>query len=107
MRASGVFGRVLDPGSGLTPNLIVEVSIDELYGDFRKPAQPVGTIALRFICYEMQEGTPHRIVFDKICTHQTPLTAKTGDALMVAWETDLREIMNEITSDYAKTSANN
>src|SRR5579862_1127287 len=32
MRASGVFGRVVEQGSGLTPTLIVEVSINELYG---------------------------------------------------------------------------
>src|SRR6266446_2755978 len=35
MRASGVFGRVVEPGSGLAPTLIIEVSVNELYGDFR------------------------------------------------------------------------
>lgn len=105
MRATGVFGRVLEPGSGLTPNLIVEVSINELYGDFRKPSQPVATMALHFMCYEIQDGAPRRIFFDNTCSHQTPLTGKTGEALMAAWETDLREIMNEITSEYAKNVA--
>src|ERR1044071_7370791 len=32
MRASGVFGRVVEPGSGMMPALIVEASIKELYG---------------------------------------------------------------------------
>src|SRR5258707_1035654 len=43
MRASGVFGRVVEPGSGLTPSLVAEVSVNELYGDFRKASRLVGT----------------------------------------------------------------
>jgi ABC-type uncharacterized transport system auxiliary subunit len=107
MRASGAFGRVLEPGTALAPNLVVEVSVNELYGDFRKASQPVGTMALRFICYETQDGVPRRIVLDKTCAHEAPLPGKTGDALMAAWDTDLREIMNEITSEYARSSADN
>src|SRR5437899_249811 len=44
IRASGVFGYVVEPGSGLTPTLVAEVSVNELYGDFRKASQPVGTM---------------------------------------------------------------
>src|SRR5262249_37432086 len=49
MQASGVFGRVVQPGSSLVPNLVAEVFIDELYGDFRNPSQPKGKLELRFI----------------------------------------------------------
>jgi cholesterol transport system auxiliary component len=105
MRGSGVFGRVVEPGSGLTPTLIMEVSINELYGDFRKPSAPVGTMAIHFICYEMQDGAPRRIVLDKVCTRETALARKTPGALMAAWDADLREIMEEIDSEYAKTSS--
>jgi hypothetical protein len=31
-----------------------------------------------------------------------PLARKTPDALMAAWNIDLREIMSEINSEYAK-----
>lgn len=106
MRSGGVFGRVLDPGSGITPNLIVEVSITDLYGDFRKPLQPVGNMALHMICYQVQNGTPQQVVFDRFCSHETPFVGKTPGALMGAWDADLREIMNQINSEYAKTSSN-
>jgi len=102
MRSGGVFGRVLEPGSGIMPTLIVEVSINELYGDFRNPAQPVAIMGLRFMCYEMQDGAPRGVIFDKFCSRQTPLARKTPAALMSAWDTDLREIMNEINSECAK-----
>jgi hypothetical protein len=41
-------------------------------------------------------------VLDKVCARETPLTGRTPGALMAAWDTDLREIMQEINSEYAK-----
>ncbi|MEY2429358.1 MAG: cholesterol transport system auxiliary component [Verrucomicrobiota bacterium] len=106
IRGSGLFGRVLEPGSGLTPTLVAEVSVNELYGDFRKPAHPVGKMEIHFIFYALKNDAPGPIVLDKICAHETPLTRKTPDALMAAWDEDLREIMKEINSEYAKANAN-
>jgi cholesterol transport system auxiliary component len=106
LRASGVFGRVAEPGSGLTSTLIAEVSVNELYGDFRNASQPVGTMQIHFICYEVKDGASGRIVLDKVCAHETPLTRKTPDALMAAWDADLREIMAEINSAYAIANSN-
>jgi len=105
MREGAVFGLVLDPGSGLTPTLVAEVSINELYGDFRQAAQPVGTMEIHFLCYESKDGSPGRILLDKLCAHSTPLTGKSASALMAAWDADLREIMKEINSEYAKAKA--
>ena len=106
MRDSGVFGRLVEPGSGLAPALVAEVSINELYGDLRKASQPVGTIEIRFIFYEVRDGASGRIVLDKVCASGTPLTRKTPAALMVAWDADLRQIMQDITSEYAKADSN-
>jgi len=106
MRASGVFGRVVEPGSGLTPTLVAEVSVNELYGDFRQASRPVGTMEIHFICYEVKDGDPGRIVLDRVCAHETPLARKTPNALMAAWDADLREIMGEINSEYSKAISN-
>lgn len=106
LRASGAFGSVLEPGSGITPTLILEISINELYGDFRRPSEPVGTMGLHIICCEVQDDLPRRVVFDKFCSRETPLARKTPSALMAAWDADLGAIINEINSEYAKTSSN-
>src|SRR6266404_1325291 len=102
MRAGGVFGRVMEPGSGLRPTLIAEVSVNELYGDLRRASRPVGTMEIHFICYEVKDGDPGRIVLDRVCAHETPLARKTPNALMAAWDAELREIMGEIESEYSK-----
>jgi cholesterol transport system auxiliary component len=106
MRDSGGFGRLVEPGSGLEPALVAEVSINELYGDFRKPSQPVATMEIHFIFYEVRDDTPGRIVLDTVCARETPLTRKTPAALMAAWDADLRQIMHEIASEYAKADSN-
>lgn len=106
MRSSGVFGRVAEPGSGLTSTLAVEASVGELYGDFRKTSQPVGTMEIHFILYELNDDNPGRVLLDKVCAHQTPLARRTPEALMAAWDEDLQAIMEEICSDYAKANSN-
>ena len=105
IRTSGVFGRVVEPRSGLTPTLVAEVSVNQLYGDFRKASQPVAAMEIHFILYEVNGDTPGRIVLDKACARETPLSRKTPDALMAAWDADLREIMEEINSEYAKANS--
>jgi cholesterol transport system auxiliary component len=105
MRQSGAFGHVVEPDSGLTPNLVAEVSVSQLYGDFQTPSKPVGKMEIRFVLYEVEDGIPGRVVLDTICARETPLTRKTPAALMAAWDTDLREIMAEISSQYAKVTS--
>ncbi len=105
MRAGGVFGRVVDAESGLTPSLVTEVFVSQLYGDFRKPSQPLGTMEIHFLCYELNAGTPGRVVLDKTYVHEAPLARKTPEALMAAWDADLRAIMDEVNSEYAKAAS--
>ncbi|HEX3988844.1 MAG TPA: hypothetical protein VHZ30_05385 [Verrucomicrobiae bacterium] len=102
MRKSGSFGTVIEPGSGLVPSLIAEATVTDLCGDFRKSAQPTGSMTIHFILYAVDSDGPRNVLLDKICARQTPLTAKTPAALIAAWDTDLREIMEEINSDAAK-----
>lgn len=106
MRAGGVFGRVVEPGSSLLPNLIAEVFVTELYGDFRNSKQPVGKMEIHFLCYEVNDGSPRRIVLDKVYAHEAPLAAKSPGALVAAWDADLHEIMQKIESEYAKANPN-
>ena len=63
-------------------------------------------MTIHFICYEVKDGDPGRIVLDRVCAHETPLARKTPNALMTAWDADLRQIMGEINSEYSKVISN-
>lgn len=104
MTSSGVFGRVVGPRSGLAPGLVVEASVNQLYGDFRNASHLKGTLQVRFLFYRVKDDNQRIVVLDKACTRTTELTRKTPAALMVGWDTDLSEIMKEIASEYAEAA---
>jgi uncharacterized lipoprotein YmbA len=106
LRNTGALGIVVEPESGLTPSLIVEVSISELDGDFRNPAKPEGAMAIHFTIYKENEDGPGALITDKVCAFQTPLASHSPAALMAAWDADLRQIMDQIDSEYAKANLN-
>jgi len=105
MRDSGVFGRVVEPGSSLMPTRAAEVFVNELYGDFRNASQPIGKMEIHFLYYEVKDGMPGRIVLDKVYARETSLKGKTPGDLMAAWDVDLREIMQQVSSEYAKANS--
>ena len=102
----GLLGCVVEPGSALNPTLTAEVSVNELYGDFRKTGHPVGVLELHFILYEISKDGPGRVLLDKVCAHQTPMAKATPAALSAAWDSDLREIMADINSDLKRLALN-
>ncbi len=105
MRQSGAFGHIADPGSGLAPGIVAEMSVTELYGDFRKGTQPVATMKIHCIIYEIKEGSPGAILLDRTFAQQTALAKKTPAALMAAWNTNLEKILEEFRTEYSKTRA--
>jgi uncharacterized lipoprotein YmbA len=106
LRKAGSLGIVVEPDSGLTPSLVVEASIDELDGDFRNAAKPDGAMAIHFTIYKENEDGPGAVLTDRICACQTPLADRSPAALMAAWDADLRQIMEQINSEYAKANIN-
>jgi ABC-type uncharacterized transport system auxiliary subunit len=105
IRTSGAFGRLVEPGSGLSPSLTIEVSVSQLYGDFRKASHPVAIMEMRWLIYEVSDGSPGRIVLDKVYTCEIPLTKKSPAAIMAAWDADLHQILGQITSDYGRANS--
>jgi hypothetical protein len=98
LRAGGAFGCVTEPGRSLNPSLAAEVTVNELYGDFRKTAQPSGALEIHFILYELNRDGTGRVLMDKICAHQTAMARAAPAALSAAWDTDLRVIMADINA---------
>jgi|SRR5581483_5769774 len=101
----GAFGRMAEPGSAVASSLVAEVSINELYGDFRQADQLRGTMTLHFVVYGTGADGPGQIVFDKVCSRASPMARKTPAALMGAWEADLKEIMQQVSSEYAQANS--
>jgi ABC-type uncharacterized transport system auxiliary subunit len=106
LRNDGIFGRVVDPGSALTPSVVIEASVNALDGDFRDALHPVAEMTIHFIVYEVGQNGPGRVLLDKDFSAHSELSGRSPVALVAAWDKDLREIMNDLNSDYGKADLN-
>lgn len=106
LKSSGAFGMILEPGSSLAPSMAIEASVNELDGDFREGTHPVAEMAIRFIVFETGQDGPGRVLLDKNYSKRVPLAGRSAAALAAGWDQDLRAIMDQLISDYAKANFN-
>ena len=99
---SGLFTRVLDPGSRTEPTHTLEGNITALYGDFRAKSAPKAVMEIRvfLIAERAQEGS---IVLGK--TYRTSLGVKSQDAkgLVEAFSQCLEIILTSLEKDLAES----
>lgn len=98
-QASGLFGDVTQQGSALRPNLLVEITVEQLYGDFRNRADPQAVLEVRLAFFDAPGGRPGKVILDKNYVRRAKLAARSAAALMASWNDALKQIMAEAVSD--------
>jgi hypothetical protein len=104
LRDSGNFSAVVESGSALKPDTLVEISVSQLFGDFRQPAHPSAILTIRFVFFEAPNGVPGKVIIEQESSRSIPLSAPTAAALMEGWNQALDEILTEVSSDFARIS---
>ena len=99
MRQSDLFQTVIEPGSALRPNTMAEITVLELYGDYRDPRNPAAVLTLQFAMLTAPEGIPEKLAFEKEYSRRILLTKRTPDALMSGWKDALNQILVQFGSD--------
>ena len=99
MRESDLFRTVVEPGSALKPNTMAEITVVELYGDFRRPPEPAAVLTLRFVLLDAPNGIPEKLAFEKEYSRRVLLKAKNGSTLMSGWNDALNQILAQLASD--------
>ena len=98
-RDSGLFSTVTEPGSALKPDILVEISIDQLYGDFRSRGDSSAVLGMRFVFLDAPAGIPGRILMQKACTRHIHLKARTAASLVEGWNEGLKQVLDEMCAD--------
>jgi hypothetical protein len=96
---SDLFQAVVEPGSALKPNTMAEVTVLELYGDFRQPPEPAAVLTLRYVMLDSPEGIPCKLVFEGEYSRRVLLKGNNANALMVGWNEALTQILAQLSSD--------
>jgi hypothetical protein len=99
LRRGGNFSAVAEPGSLVKPNVLSEVSVTELYGDFRQPDRPAAVFTVRFVFLDALNGVPGKILLAREYSRNEPLKERTASALMDAWNREFGEIFAEVNQE--------
>ena len=99
LRDSGNFIAVTEAGSALKPDLQVEISVSQLFGDFRQPEHPAAVVTIRFVFFNAPNGVPGKVILQQEYSRRIPLSAPTAAAMMEGWNQALAEILVEVSSD--------
>jgi len=99
---SGLFKRVLDPGSQIDPTHIIEANITGFYGNFRDKAAPSAVIEMRIFLLKVYPGKDPSFVFGKKYKSSIGVDSKSPEGLVKALGRCLEEIMTTLEKDLAK-----
>ena len=95
----GGFITVVEPGSVSKPDTLAEISVSQLFGDFRRPEHPAAILTIRFVLLDATNGIPGNVIFQKVYARSIPLGEPTAAALMAGWNEALTGIVAEVFSD--------
>jgi len=95
----GCFGSVVKAGDAVKPDLLVEIRINQLYGDIRKSENPMAILAMQVIVMDATNGMPGKVILQRNYSRQIPIKSSAPAALMGGWNQALDGIFAEVVSD--------
>lgn len=104
LRGDGCFSVVVGPGnsSALKPDTLAEISINQLYGDIRKPGSPGAVLAMQIMFFDTTNGLPGKVILQRDYSRTIPLRSATAEALMEGWNQALVGIFTEVALDFQR-----
>lgn len=99
MRESGAFKAVVESGSALKPDTLVEIHVTELYGDFRQSEPARAVLAMGFVFFDSPNGVPGKVILQREYRRDIPLSARTAAALIEGWNQALAQILDSAVLD--------
>ncbi len=103
LRRTGDFSDVADAGSALKPNTVVEISVTQFYGDFRRPEHPCAVVTMHLVFFEARNSVPTKPILQQEYSRSIPVTAPSAAALMEGWNQAFGGIFAGVASDFRRS----
>ena len=104
LRNSGCFRAVTEAGSAQASDIGLEISVPQLYGDFRDRSHPAAVLRMRFVAVGKNiRGKRGTVLLQKDYSRAIPLRARTAATLVAGWNEALKQIVSEAASDLKAT----
>jgi cholesterol transport system auxiliary component len=95
---TGPFSHVVPPGSGQSAPYVLEVTVGELYGDFRIGGSPAAVMSVQFVLID-QANARSKVIYERAIARRVPLSKASPDALVRGYGTALAEILSQVAAD--------
>ncbi|MGH7992981.1 MAG: ABC-type transport auxiliary lipoprotein family protein [Limisphaerales bacterium] len=99
LREQNCFSAVVDPGSTVKPDALVEITIDQLFGDIRRPKSPRAVLAMQVTFLDAANGLSGKVILQRNYSRSVPMNSTSPSALMEGWNQALAGILAEAASD--------
>jgi cholesterol transport system auxiliary component len=99
---SSPFKFVVGPSSPLTPNYVLEGSINALYGDFRNLTAPAAVLEIEFFLHNENPARPG-VVLQKRYRESVALKERSPQALVRGWSNALEAIVGSLVADLGES----
>lgn len=96
----GGFSEVVQPGSVVQPDVLVVITISQIYGDIRRPRSPHAVLAMQVTFIAVTNGLPGKVILQRDYSRRIPLKSGTPAALMEGWNQALVGIFAEVAWDF-------
>jgi ABC-type uncharacterized transport system auxiliary subunit len=103
LRDCGSFSAVVEAGSALRPDTLVEISVSQMFGDFRQPAHPMAVLTMRFVFFDASKGVTAKVILQQTYSRSIPVSAPNAATLMAGWNQALSEILAETSTDFRRS----
>lgn len=95
---SGIFRNVLDSGSVILPDYVIEANIVSLHGDYRNPESPLALIELQFLLVNTSKPESE-VVLQKNYVARFPIQEREPESLVAGWNEAFSRIMTHFEKD--------
>jgi hypothetical protein len=99
LRETGLFGSVTTSGGGRKAEIVAEINITQLFGDFTKPGEPVAVLSISFDFRMVTNGLPGKVLLQKYYSQRVGLHGATASDLIGGWNAGLERILVSLGSD--------
>jgi len=100
LRQNGCFNDVVEAGSAVQPDTLVEITITQIYGDIRQRKSPFAVLAMQVTFVDATNGLTGRIILQRKYSRRIPMSSTTPASLVAGWNRALVEILAEVASDF-------
>jgi cholesterol transport system auxiliary component len=101
---TGPFSNVVPPGSTQPAQYVLELTIGDLYGDFREGGPPAAVLSMQFILIDQVNARP-KVVYDRTIRSRVNLPKASPEALVRGYGTAFAEILSQVAADLSAPGA--